>query len=224
MSYVRMNHTDADDERWIEAGADAFALHFAAIVWCDRQLSEGRISRAMASRVSLAVPPERVPDALAALVAAGFWTDDGDAYLIVDFHEHAFPADQVKRTRERWKADKDRRRQHALGDHSLCKDPKYCPAISTKDSTVESEGGATSGRSHLYQTRPDQTRPDKTRPLGRGLDGDGRSAATAAEPSARATGSAPDRDPGGDNNPPRGRLTVRMPEGYVPRAQREGQR
>ena len=66
---------------------------------------------------------------MAVLVERGFWTEVAGGYQIERFHEHAFPAEQVERTRARWKADKDRRRQHDNGDHSLCKDAKFCPAI-----------------------------------------------------------------------------------------------
>jgi hypothetical protein len=56
MTYITVGQSHTDDERWIEAGADAFAVHIAALVYCDRQLTDGRISTAMAQRVSLAVP------------------------------------------------------------------------------------------------------------------------------------------------------------------------
>lgn len=154
MTYIKLEQAHTDDERWLEAGAEAFALHVAALVYCDRQLLDGRISRQMALRVSLAVPPERAMDAVDTLVRCGFWTEVATGYLINKYDEHAFPAEQIERTRKRWSDDKKRRRQHDVGDHSLCKDPKFCPAIrSTVESTVES----TSGGSHLYQTRPDQT-------------------------------------------------------------------
>ncbi|WP_299442643.1 hypothetical protein [uncultured Phycicoccus sp.] len=175
MTYIKLPHTDLDDERWIDAGSDAFAVHCAAMVWCDRRLTDGRISRSMALRCALAVPLERVAEAVATLTEHGFWVEDGDGYVIVDYLEHAFPANQVKRTRERWARDKARRRQHSIGDHELCVDPKFCEvrkaeltADSTPDSTVESPGGG----SRLDQTRPDSTRPDRRSGSGRGAEGD----------------------------------------------------
>lgn len=164
MTYVKVLHTDVADQRWLAAGPEGFALHVAATVWCDRQLNDGFIPLAIARRGALATTsPSDTDAAIAALVAEGFWTEEAGGYRLVDFLEHAFPAEQVKRTRARWSEDKARRRQHGLGDHSLCKDPKYCeyrrthPLESTATSTVE----ATSGRSRLDQTRPDQTRPDR---------------------------------------------------------------
>ena len=97
----------------------------------------------------------------------GFWTEVATGYLIEKYADHAFPAEQIKRTRERWKRDKERRRQHDVGDHALCKDPKFCPAL-REGSTVESTVDATSGRSHLYPTQPDQTRPEGS---GKGMGG-----------------------------------------------------
>jgi hypothetical protein len=208
MTYVKLNHTDIDDERWIEAGGDAFALHYAAIVWCDRRLNDGRISKTMATRVALAVPTDRAAAAIDALERLGFWRADGDDYVIDRFLEHAFPAEQVKRTRERWSEDKARRRQHSLGDHALCKDPKFCPAIrdndSTVESTLESEGGSTGGRSRIDQTRPDQTRPDRRKGSG---SGSGRAANAAETSAAKAAVSAAHR---AEENRPRG-FTFTMP-------------
>jgi hypothetical protein len=181
VTHIKFDQTQVDDDRWIEAGADAFALHAAAMVYSDRQLLDGFIGRAMALRVSLAVPPERAPAAVDALVAAEFWVPEGNGYRIQRFHDHALPADQVARTRERWRVDKERKRQHNAGDHALCKDPKFCPAIrveSTSDSTVDS----TSGGSHSYPTQQDQTRPDRRSGYG---DGRANGPTTAdAEPAA----------------------------------------
>lgn len=161
MTYIKVEQTHTDDERWIKAGADAFAVHIAALVYCDRQLTDGKISEAMALRVSLAVPPDRAKVAVGELVAQGFWTATDNGYLIEKYEEHAFPAEQIKRTRKRWETDKRRRAQHQVGDHSLCKDPKFCPALRDDGSTVESTVASTGGRSHLYKTQPNQTRPDR---------------------------------------------------------------
>ena len=64
MTYIKIEQAHTDDARWLEAGADAFAVHVAALVYCDRQLLDGCISRAMALRVSLAVPPDRAAAAI----------------------------------------------------------------------------------------------------------------------------------------------------------------
>jgi len=181
MTYAKFEQKHTDDERWIKAGADAFALHVAAVVYCDRLLTDGHISNGMALRVCLAVPPDRAPRAIAALVEHGFWRTTAKGYRVENFHEHAFPAEQVKRTQARWRTDKDRRRQHSLGDHSLCKDPRFCPAIRDESSTVES---SVDGTVDSTRSRPDQTRPDQTRPEGGSGNGKGRGGSTPSGPSA----------------------------------------
>jgi hypothetical protein len=185
MTYITVGQSHTDDERWIEAGADAFAVHIAALVYCDRQLTDGRISTAMAQRVSLAVSPARAKAAITTLVKLGFWTLDGDNYLIEDYESYAFPAEQIKRTRERWANDKRRKQQHNIGDHALCKDPKFCPAI-RGDSTVESGLDSTTDSTadaHAY-TKPNSIKPNPTRPEGSGV-GVGGSAHAATPPARR---------------------------------------
>jgi hypothetical protein len=196
VTYIRLPHTHLDDERWLAAGADAFAVHCAALVWCDRRLTDGRFPRAMASRVALAVPPERADAAAAVLVEHGFWSEDGDVYVIAGYYDHAFPAEQVKRTRERWSRDKSRRRQHAIGDHDLCVDPKHCDyrkAHPLPDSTPSSTVESPSGGSHLDQTQPDSTRPDVESGSRRGLDD------AAPADAGRVAEEAPARHPFSDD-------------------------
>jgi hypothetical protein len=198
MTYITVGQSHTDDERWIEAGADAFAVHIAALVYCDRQLTDGRISTAMAQRVSLAVPPGRAKAAITMLVRLGFWTLDGDNYLIDDYESYAFPAEQIKRTRERWANDKRRKQQHNIGDHELCKDPKFCPAI-RGDSTVESgmdSAADSTADAHAY-TKPNSIKPNQTRPEGSGVGVGG--SAHAATPTARR-----ELDPQGQAQPAQG--------------------
>jgi hypothetical protein len=190
MTYIRVEQAHTDDERWIEAGADAFALHIAALVYCDRLLTDGRISAVMALRVSLAVPTDRAKAAVDVLVNLGFWIKCGEGYRIENYDSYAFPAEQIKRTRERWTNDKRRKSQHDIGDHGLCKDPKFCPAI-REGSTVESgvdSATESSVDAHAY-TKPNRTKPNPTE--GRGF---GVGSAHAATPSARRS-----HDPQGKN-------------------------
>ncbi|MGO4340692.1 hypothetical protein [Pedococcus sp. 2YAF34] len=186
MTFIRLDSSHTGDERWVGAGGDAFAVHVAALVYSDQQLQDGRISSAMAKRVSLAVEPARAAKAIARLVELGFWSVHPEGgYQIEGYDEHAFPADQIKRTRARWAADKNRRRQHDHGDHSLCKDAKFCPAIrqgSTVESAVDSASDA-----HAY-TKPNSTatQPNSTvgRELGNG-EGHERPADAALDPDER---------------------------------------
>ena len=83
MTYVKVLHTDVADDRWLTAGSDAFALHVAATVWRDRQFTDGRIPKPIARRGAPAtIAPDETAAPIEALLEAGFWTDDGDAYVI----------------------------------------------------------------------------------------------------------------------------------------------
>lgn len=239
MTYVKFEHEHADDPRWLEAGADALALHLCALLWCDRMLTDGAVPAAMAVRVSLAVPPDRAVEAVAALVARGFWSEDGDGgYQIERYLEHALSAEMILRTRGKWKGDKLRRNQHSLGDHALCKDPQHCPAIASKhragdhelchpeycgenagtvestvDSTTASTSGSTGGGSRLYQTRPDQTRPDRREGSGNGMGGGDSAPSAPSAPRRVAASAAP---PAGQGQGEPWRPPGSLPPGVIP--------
>ena len=67
MAWVKLRNNFTEDDRWLDAGADAFAVHVAALCYSDRQLTDGAITAARARRVALAraaksgrkVPSER---------------------------------------------------------------------------------------------------------------------------------------------------------------------
>ena len=113
-----------------------------------------------------------------ALVEQVFWVEDGDAYVIVDYLEHAFPAEQVKQTRARWSKDKgspptarDRRPLAVRGPEVLPGEKGGAGrGFHARVPRVES----TSGGSHLDQTRLDQTRPDRRSGSGSGMASRGR--------------------------------------------------
>ena len=193
MTYIQIGPMHTGDERWIEAGADAFLVHIWAASWCDQQLTNGRISKVMAQRVALPVPLDRVTAAIEALLVAGFWEEVDGAYQIVDYFSHALPADEIRETQERWKRDKKRQRLHAIGNHSACNPDKCQGAMSTKDSSKDSTVESTAESSPY--TKPNQTQPDPTEGRGFGWGG----SAHAATPSARR-----ELDPEGQEEPAQG--------------------
>ena len=92
------------------------------------------------------------------------WERDGTRRTILcPACTHAWPRpaarDQVKNTRARWKRDKNRRRQHGIGDHSMCL-PQNCDELGTVTDIV---------------TR------DVTRHIGTGRDGTGKALPASAE-------------------------------------------
>ena len=75
MTWVKLPNTFAEDPRWQEAGADAFALHVAALCYCDRNLTDGLLPKVVVPRICLAVPVERTTAAATALVEHGLWVE-----------------------------------------------------------------------------------------------------------------------------------------------------
>jgi hypothetical protein len=134
-SYVKLYPAQISDGRWAGANKAAFSVHMAAISYCDEQnadqKTDGRISRHDALRLKApCVSPDEVPLAIKSLLQRGFWQQDGRGqYQIVQYLAHARSAEQILTDRAHNAADKARRSQHAAGDHSLCVDPRHCPAV-----------------------------------------------------------------------------------------------
>lgn len=201
MSSVQFDNTYAEDERWIEAGADAFALHFAACCYADRRNKDGLIPKAMVDRVALAVHPDAVPDAVEALLAAGFWKSSGNSYRIVNYLEDkiGLAAEEKLTTRARWAADKRWRRKHQAGNHTECPADKcrYAAKVSHMDISETPDG--VNGQSHRT-TRPDSLLPDSTRPDLRsreGSEGGGRPSGPASAKAPASPGRGVRTLPGG---------------------------
>lgn len=211
MTHIKFTARHAGDERWVEAGANAFATHMWALAHCDEQESDGEISRAMAERLALPVPPAQAADAIDTLLRLGFWEDIGDGRCqILDYDTHALPAAELKQTRDRWATDRRRRRKHNNGVHDEC-DPDRCHAArmsqadtqADTDTDTPADTHPDAGRSPgvVRPSIPDQTRPDPTRPSekgGRRLGGDGArpaSARSAGAPHPAAARAPRDEEP-----------------------------
>lgn len=162
MTYVKFEARHLADERWIEAGAEAFALHTWALSYSDEQDGDGWISETMARRVAFPVAPDRADHAIAVLVELGFWERESTGYRITGWARHILAASEKVATREKWSADKRRRRLHDVGNHSLCTPNTKCPVA--RNSIPDSGGGSTGGQ---VDSIPNQTRPDQT-PKGSG--------------------------------------------------------
>lgn len=189
MSYIKYDARMLGDERWVDAGADAFALHTWALSYCNEQGTDGRISARMAKRVALPLDPDRVRDALDALLELGFWEADGHhGFVLVDYLAHGLAAQEQDQTREKWAADKRRQRLHQVGNHTLCTE-RSCAAIRAALSIGGPIGLSTGGQvdtstEDKWTTRPDQTRPDPTLREGRGLGAERAAQGSARPPAA----------------------------------------
>ena len=194
MSYIKYDARMLGDERWVDAGPDAFALHTWALSYCNEQGTDGRISARMAKRVALPLDPERFRGALDALLELGFWEADGQhGFLLVDYLAHGLAAQEQSQTREKWAADKRRQRLHRSGNHTLCT-PRSCPAVRA----LSTGGPVDTSTDDKWTTRPDQTRLDPT--LREGIGGGGEGAAgdalgSAARPDAEEAPEAPPDPP-----------------------------
>ncbi|GAA3172739.1 hypothetical protein GCM10010531_27830 [Blastococcus jejuensis] len=74
MTWTKLSD-DYSDDCWTLSDA-AFRLHTEALVWNNRKLLDLRIPKADLRR--FAKTPEAAPE----LLAVGWWSDDGDAYVI----------------------------------------------------------------------------------------------------------------------------------------------
>ncbi|PWN00978.1 hypothetical protein DJ010_20365 [Nocardioides silvaticus] len=213
MTWIKLRNTFAEDDRWLDAGHLALAVHIAALCYSDQQLTDGVIGAARVRRVALTlgVAPDDAEVAASKLVHAGFWAATDDGYQIVDYLADQISREDAERTRDRWAADKRRQRQHNAGDHALC-DPEKCRGArtaasgsptskgeltSTADKTKVRRGQRKSPARTTAVSRPlDPTRPDPTQREGREGRGKGGSAKGAPPPRSarRHTPAAPPAD------------------------------
>lgn len=85
MAWARLNDGIFDHPKCIDAGEDATNLFVRSIVWCSKQLTDGRIPKA-ALRV---LTQRRDADALAAkLLEVGLWEDRDGAWWVHDFLDY----------------------------------------------------------------------------------------------------------------------------------------
>lgn len=225
MTSIQLDNNYPEDERWLEAGAVAFALHVAACCYSDRMDKDGLVPKSIVGRVAIMVPPSQVESAVESLVESGFWSSAGRNYRINNYLEDkiGLSAEEKISTRNKWAENKRLRRQHLNGNHEAC-NPKACKqaGVSTVDSTVDSamESTSMSTGSPGRSTLPDKTLPDPTPVGGRG-EGRGRrpsgpaSAGAPASPrSSRTGGGAPRPDADVDGLDPE--IYGRNPQAMTP--------
>lgn len=92
MTWVKTSDTFA--EEFEELGAEALALHMAALGYCARLLTDGRIP---ARKARLLFPVEDPDAVIKALMVAGRWMETETGYAIVDYLGDQPSADAVRR-------------------------------------------------------------------------------------------------------------------------------
>lgn len=155
MPWVKIGDTFAEDPRLDQAGPLALALHVAALCWCSRNLTDGVIGKRTARRLLDLEDPSTVA---AALVDAGVWADEGDAFRLVDYLTDQPSAEQVRTDREA-----RTKRQRAWRESTR----RRSTNTSTDSTTDTSTDGAVDA-----SVDPAPSRPGPTRPEGDGRDGD----------------------------------------------------
>lgn len=129
MTWTRLSDDFADRPELLECSRSARLLHVEALIYCNRQLTDGRIPAVALSRFS---DSECVDAEIEELIAAGVWERiHSRALQIVDWsgREHQESAEDVHKrqaaSQEKQKRYRDRVRRHGERDHAIC-DPRGC--------------------------------------------------------------------------------------------------
>jgi hypothetical protein len=98
MTWVRLDDTFAEDPRLDAAGPLALALHVAALCYCSRLLTDGKLTETALRRL---LPGIDAPDVEAMnLVDAGLWRVTNNGWEILDYTATQPTREKVLRTRE----------------------------------------------------------------------------------------------------------------------------
>lgn len=192
VTHIKITAQHTGDERWIEAGSNAWAIHCWALTYCDQQMTDGVISRGMAERVALPVAPESAPAAVDKLLELGLWKKKHkDELLIADYETYALLAEEKRATQAKWAKDARIRRKHKNGVHDECH-PDKCP-VAKRMSPAESTPDSRRSPARVQAPIPDTTRPDPTVREGRVTGRRGTTSAADApdDDAAAAGGKAP---------------------------------
>jgi hypothetical protein len=112
--WLKLSDDFADDLYRDQLSDSAFRTHVEGLAWSCRHLLDGRLPRRSLMRFAFSDDPEA---AAAELVAAGYWQQDADAWLIVHHIEHQADRDAVLRRRrvdaQRQARNREKRLQQA---------------------------------------------------------------------------------------------------------------
>jgi len=134
MTWTRLSDDFYDDDTINSLSHEAFRLHVYALVWCNKQLTDGRITIARARRL---LPEVDVDTAIRDLILSGLWSEfEADAFQI-DWARQEPSEDVLDRQAANARRNREYRKRkaaHADGDHSLC-DPRYCKDTGKRDAS-----------------------------------------------------------------------------------------
>lgn len=138
MSWVLLSDEALDDPRLLTLGRGQVLMHLEALAYSNRYGLDGRIPRR--ALVKLTTEPDP-PGAASALVDAGLWADEGDAWQLVWLQDQQPTAAEMLERKEAAK----RRMRHNRGKHDLC-DPAKCWVL-RQGSSPERSGERSHARS-----------------------------------------------------------------------------
>lgn len=146
MPWVRLEDSFADHPKIERAGPLAAWLHVAALCYCARHLTDGRLPRQKASRLADIASPETHIDTL---LRVGLWSEDGDDYVIHDYLDYQPSRADVEsdRAAARDRMAKNRRK-------------KQQQQQSERSEEVPPNDERSNGRSSSPPSRPVPSRPD----------------------------------------------------------------
>ena len=116
MSWAKLSD-DYGDDCWTLSDA-AFRLHTEALVWNGRKLLDCRIPKDDVRRFA------KHPDAVAELLAVGWWTDDDDAYVLRHHAAYQRTRDAVVHQQETNKANRGKGRARPVRERASELEPK----------------------------------------------------------------------------------------------------
>jgi hypothetical protein len=99
VAWVAVDDNFVEHEKVSAISDRAFRLHMAALCYCGRNLTDGRLSD-KAVRVLKAIV-DGTPRHVRELVTAGLWRESGNSYEVHDYLEHNPSAEEVKELRRK---------------------------------------------------------------------------------------------------------------------------
>lgn len=196
MTWTRLSDDFTDRPEVVRPGRSARFLHVEALVWCNRQLTDGALPDHMVARITDSADVDRD---VAELADTGLWTrlPSGDGWQVdwTDQETAEVVKDRKEANAARQRLFNERRRLHARGDHSICH-PMGCEVLRRNASPNASVTPSVTGP---------PSRPVPSRPLGRDGTEDREGGSTSSDGgSAGAPPAASSAPPPGVPGPPPG--------------------
>ena len=119
MTWVKVDDLITEHEKCVDLSDAAWTLWLHGLLYCSRNLTDGRIPAAMLPRLSAVKNPKK---AAGELVKAGLWDEHDGAWWVHDYLDHQRSKAQVEAEREaateRQRKARERRKEAAVTDVS----------------------------------------------------------------------------------------------------------